>query len=490
MTAPVALPQSQPDTKHPRYRTMRELWQVCRDFLAGTATVRAAREKYLPRHEAEDEASYNLRLLYAVVYNAFARAIDALTGLAFQNDPTLGEDVGPLTTADWENINLQGTHGDVFARRLLLEGLTTGYVGVLVDMPPNPGNLTLAQERAQGIRPYWVMYRAEQIVNWRVGRQADGTIGLTLLVLDEPLEEPDGLFGHKTTAQFRVFRKDEPTGPVVWQVWRQLPNKQYAVTSEGVLTQPRIPFALGRFGPTASDAWLDTRPPLYDLAELNIAHYRVATDRRHIMHLACVPILAEIGSTPPKPGQQERVIGPGALVQIPNPEGDLKYVEPGGTALAPTREELQDLERRMAQVSLAFLASDTRAAETAEAKRIDSAAQNATLSAAIRTLEDLLEEALGYHATYRQERPGGISLNREFEELNLTPEMIKVLSDMVAVGQLDLDTFWELLKQGRILPPGFKADEVKARLLHDGELTLPEEDDPLNDRVPLGGVPS
>jgi hypothetical protein len=482
MTTP-QLANDSPDYKHPQYAVMRALWQVCRDFVAGTATVRAKRETYLPRHEAEEPADYDLRLKYAVVYNAFARALDALTGLAFQNNPELGADVGPQTRADWENIDLKGTHGDVFARRLLLEGLITGYVGLLTDMPPARPNLTLAQERALGVRPYWVMYTAEQIVNWRVGPMDDGQLGLTLLVLDEPVVVPDGAFGQKTIPQFRVFRKDAPGAPVLWQVWRQEAGKAYTIFEEGVLTNPRIPFGVGKFGPTTNGAWLDTRPPLYDLAELNISHYRLLTDRRHIMHLACVPILAEIGSTPPKPGQQQRVIGPGALVQIPNPDGDLKYVEPAGTGLAPTREELQDTERRMAQTSLAFLASETRAAETAEGKRIDSAAQNATLSSTIRALEDLLEEALGHHAYYRNETPGSVTLNRQFEELELTPQMIKVLSDMVAVNQLDLDTFWELLKQGRILPEGFKADVVKARLLDGGALTVPSEKE-LDEKLP------
>lgn len=466
-----------PDTKHPRYAVLQSLWKLCRDFFGGTNTVRSRGQEYLLKHSAEEEESYAIRLKQAVVYNAFARAIGAITGLAFQKDPVLGDDVGVLTQQDWEDVDLQGTHGDVYARNLMVEALITGYVGVLVDHAPAQPALRLDQQRKLNIRPYWVRYTAEQIINWRLGKLGDGRQWWTLLVLSEEVEIPEGDFGTAVVPQYRVFRQEDGAAHPTWELWRPpAKNAKPQKMESGILTTSRIPFRLIALGMEATPGnWTSVTPPLYDLAELNLSHYRLWSDRRNVMHLCCVPILTEIGGTPPKPGQEERVIGPGVLVQIPNPDGSLNYVTPDGTAFEPTATELKETERRMAQVSLAFLASDTRAAETAEAKRIDSAAQNATIGSAIRALEDGLEELLAFNAEYRNEEPGSISLNRDFEGLQLTPELIKILSDMVANNQLDLDTFWDLLKQGRILPPGFKGDLVKAKLMADGALNLPTD---------------
>lgn len=120
----------------------------------------------------------------------------------------------------------------------------------------------------------------------------------------------------------------------------------------------------------------------------------------------------------------------------------------------------------MASLGLAFLVGEKRAAETAEAKRIDSGAQNATLASCVRTLEDQLESSLGFHGQFLSiEEAGSIEINREFDDIALDPTMLDTLSAMEAKGQLSLETLWDLMSQWHLLPSGFNRERERMRIM-------------------------
>jgi len=69
-------------------------------------------------------------------------------------------------------------------------------------------------------------------------------------------------------------------------------------------------------------------------------------------------------------------------------------------------------------MGLAMLAPQKRAAETAEAKRMDKATQDSSLGVVARGVQDAAETALQFHARYLGLDDGGsITVNRDFEGL-------------------------------------------------------------------------
>ena len=135
---------------------------ICRDLWPGTLSVRAKGEDYLPMAPREDRRFYNPRLALSVFFNAFRQTIVALVGLIFRKDPQLGDDVPPQIVEHWENIDLEGTHGDVFVRQVTQDAMTVGHGAILVEFPDTGGAQNREQER--DIRPYWVPYRKEDIL--------------------------------------------------------------------------------------------------------------------------------------------------------------------------------------------------------------------------------------------------------------------------------------------------------------------------------------
>lgn len=472
------------DTRSPAANAIAQPLKMMHDLWGGTPTMRAGREAYLPRSEAESLSDYDNRLRRAEFFNALRQTIEGYAGMVFRRDPQLADDISPTFQDHWENIDNAGTHGAVFAQQVFLAGVRDGGAVILVDYPDVPSGLTLAQEREQGLRPYWVQYDAKRIVSSRVA-WLSGIKTLTQLVLEECATEPDGDFGEREVVRFRVFRlvdagvammremeqagvtpdpevaAQEQGHRVVWELWQYTSDdrKELTQVASGVVrNQTRIPAVHFAAGETI--AWGFARPRLEDLAYTNIAHYQVKSDHRFSLHKASVPILVMKGRDR---SESQVVVGPNMGIDV-SVEGDVKYVEHAGSALNASRTEIQDLEAQMATQGLSLLQRETRAAETAQAKRIDKSAQDSTLAKIARALQDALEQAIEFHAAYLGEEPGSVAVNMDFEALTFDPAFISALSNLQLGNQISLETLWEMLAAGDILPDTFDAAKEQERI--------------------------
>src|SRR5688572_18854459 len=143
---------NQPDYKVAAYTAMSAAWTLVRDVSGGTDTVRAAGETYLPKEPAEKDANYQRRLKRSVFFNAYRRTREALVGMVFKKDPELSEDVPQVIQDHLENVDLAGTHIDVFAKEVFSDAFE-GHVFILVEMQPSlPQGSTLADEKDTGRR--------------------------------------------------------------------------------------------------------------------------------------------------------------------------------------------------------------------------------------------------------------------------------------------------------------------------------------------------
>lgn len=484
-----------PTTTHPSYDRMIADWKLCRDLKRGTRAIHEGGTTYLPKHAAELNGDYQMRSQRTEVYNGFGRTIAAIVGLVFQRDPELPDTAPAPIVEHWKNITGGGIDGPTFTRRIFADALTIGLGGILVDYPPVVAGLTLAAEQKAGARPYWVWYQAENVLSWRMGRK-NGAVVLTQLVLRECVEAPNGLFGTAIIYRYRQLWRD--VTPVIneigvaeeviddtvrFQLWETRDEKNdppEKVGPPGVISnQTEIPFSGCITGNDAGDLW-EAEPPLKDLADVNLAHYQVRADRRHLMHIACVPVPFRKGVL----GRTETVaslaIGANVLIDLPA-DGEFGWAEVTGSALQPTGDELAALERQMASLGMAFLQSETRAAETAEAKRIDTTAQNATIASSARALKMCIDKALGFHAQYLGEKIDECTVNQEFERVVMDAPTMTALSGMEAAGQLDLETFLTLLLRGHVLPEDTDVDEIVGRIALGGGRTSTPNADPTDD---------
>ena len=217
-----------------------------------------------------------------------------------------------------------------------------------------------------------------------------------------------------------------------------------------------IEFATARIGP------FEAEPPLLDLAHLSVAHWQSASDQRHILHVARVPILFGSGfNDENEPDIFE--IGPNRAITGPT-GADLKYVEHSGAAMEAGRQDLLDLEARMAVVG-ADLLLKRPGVMTATQRILDEGAADSQLAAIALEFQDGLERAFGFAARWMGfggDAGGSLSVNREFGTHLRDPSELDLLLRARLNGDISHETFVrELIRRG-VLPEDIDpADEVE-----------------------------
>lgn len=446
---------------------------LVRDIWKGTGHVRTLSTKYLPKFPKETDGGYTARVATSVLFNAFKRTVAGLTGLVMRKDPKLGDDVPEDIVTAWENIDLAGRHGDVFTKDVLENAMVDGHSHIFVDLQEAVKLVNLETGEAQtptledeqDLRPYWINVKKQDVL--RFGQiTIKGRVVLVSLAFREFVLRPVGNFSEEKVERIRDYqlvRDESGQRHVVFRLFERDKSKdasgQWVLISEGLMTINEIPLVTVY---TNRKAFMVSEPPLLDLAYENIAHYQLRSDRMNTLHIAGTPVPVFSGMNEDGP------IGMGADLGLSLPPGaTADYLEPTGASLKETRQELQDIEARMAVLGMSMLKAETRSAETAEAKRLDRGEKDSALSMSARNLQDGTEEALRLHAKWlvpASETGGSMAINKDFQDLKLLPAKIKVYSEAVIAKQISIETFWQILFEGEELPEGFDPEEEKKRL--------------------------
>jgi len=436
---------------------------VVRDLFAGNERVKDKGSTYLPKAPGEDPQNYGTRLQRSVFFNVFRHTIEGLAGFVFRKDPVLSEDVPPAIAEAWENIDLAGTHGDVFARDLLVDGLTAGHAAILVEFPDTGGTQSAGDEMV--IRPYWVPIKKDNILSWRTTTE-HGRIVLTQIVLQETTMVPSGAFGESEQTLYRVLTRNLVNGsPVVgWQLLGISKEKKVFLVDAGLYgNQVEIPLA--EIPTSGRVSLFESTPPLIDLAYLNIAHYQGWSDYATSIHKTCVPILFTAGFSMTDDSGSTIVVGPNSGLSSPDPAGKAEYVSHSGQALTACKEALDDLKGDMASLGVAMLATQKRVAETAEAKRIGKADTDSSLSVTARGLQDGIERALGFHARYLKLDSGGsVKINRDFEDMAMPADLMTAWATLASALSIPVRVVLEAMQEGGRIGPEVDLDELEAEI--------------------------
>lgn len=427
---------------------MAENWQLIDALMGGTKAMRRAGKAYLPQWPAEDAQSYKQRLETATLFPAYERTVAVMTGKPFAKPITVGEDVPKGLQALLENVDREGRNLHAFAAELCQEGLAYGFGGILVDCPPVDTTVrTKADEEKAGVRPYFVHVAHGSILGWRFER-VNGAVRLTQLRILERVEEPDGQFGVKVVEQVRVLE------PGRWEVHRKAKQEDedsWVLFNQGTSSLSVIPF-VPIYGKRKD--FMVGMPPMLELAHQNVEHYQSKSDQQTILHVARVPVMfgKDLGTTPMS-------VGAGAMIIASSKDADLKYVEHSGAAIEAGRISILDLEDRMRQTGAELLV--IKPGNTTEVQTIaDNEQGMCDLQRMMQTLENALDQALGFMAMWVKEKEGGhVSIYRDFGAATLAEASAELLFKMRSSGSLSLATLLAECKRRGILSPEIEVEE-------------------------------
>jgi hypothetical protein len=462
-------------------------WEVMKAVTRGTEYLRENSEAFLPLEPREDYRAYLSRVNRAVFSPYTQRLVRAAAGLILRKPIALEGD--PY----WREIFARDVDGcgsdlDEYARRLLLTSLTYGHAHTLVDFPAPSGARSLAEERAMGRRPYWVEVDPANVYGWRLDRDAAyGT--LTQVRVYEKAIVPEGRFGEKTYEQIRVIE------PGRYEVYRQRnplqaiqsygpgflePNSQssdYEMVESGTYSLGEIPLV------TTYSNKVDTmvsRPPLLDVAYLNLAHFQRQADLIHSLHIASQPLLVLEGWD-----DQTKDMAISVNYAIATQPGNkVYYVEPASSAFEAQSNEIKELQSQMSMLGISTLSQQKFVAESADARRLDKVETNSMLAAVSLDLEQTLQKAFDYAAEYLGLEPPEVSISRDFDVSRLIGQDITAITALFDKGVVSLSEVRAILTQGEILPslefgdlPMEEPDEFESPTEVDDELPETNDDD-------------
>jgi hypothetical protein len=344
-------------------------------------------------------------------------------------------DTSDTITEQLFDVDLNGNDLNVWTYETARKMVRYGHIGTLVDAP------------ADGGRPYWVTYTPRQILGWRTETN-EGKQQLTMLRLQELASVPDGLYGEKVVQQVRVLTPGE------YQIHQKGDKGDFQIVDEGRTSLSEIPFSIAyanRIG------FMESRPPLEDIAELNLKTYQIQSDLDNQLHISAVPMLAFYGF----PSSAEEVsAGPGEAIAFPA-EGRAEYIEPGGTSYEYQFKRLEQLAAQINELGLSAVLGQKLTAETAEAKRINRSQGDSTMMVIAQNMQDMIDNCLQFHAQYlgQNEAAGSCHVNRDFMGTRLDPQEINSLLQLYTAGTITQETLLQQLSDGEVLGDDFDVEE-------------------------------
>ena len=418
-------------------------WAIAESLLEGTACMRLKGEAYLPKWPNEDQKSYEMRIRVATLFPAFKRTVETLAARPFSKPVTVEEGIGKDFELWFKNIDMAGRTIDQFGFDAMRVALGPGLGGILAEHPIKPENVvTKADETAAGMRPYLLLIDPTQILGWR-SETKEGAHRLTMLRIMECVEEIDGEWLTKEIPQVRVLE------PGKWTTHRKNAKGDWAEHETGFTTLMEIPFA-PFYGERI--AFMQGKPPLMELAHLNVKHWQSQSDQDTILHVARVPILVVTGVTETEEKPFELTIGSSAAVKLPD-DAKMEYVEHSGAAIDAGKTSLDGLKEEMRQSGAELLVikpGPTTATEVAT----DNAVGMCALQRTSLMMQDALNQAIRFMAQYAKQNDGKdeyVKLFMDFAAATLAEASASMLIGLSNGGTLSRETLINELKRRGIL---------------------------------------
>ncbi len=392
-----------------------------------------------------------------------------------------------------EDVDLQGNNLDQFAQAWYREALAKGFSHILIETPANDGSVvSLADQRSKNIRPYWVRIPPENLIAAEAIR-INGVETLTHIRFLEYETVRDG-FEESEEVYIRVMELVDLIGdnnPDDFRVeYRRYKKTKKSISGinweliEGPVTTDLKVISLVTFY-TNRKGFMESKPPLLDLAYLNVTHWQSGSDQRSILTVSRFPMLAGSGITDYE--NEKTIVGPYGLLLADDPQGRFYYVEHSGAAIAVGRTDMKDLEESMALYG-AQLLKPRPDRETATARSLDEAATTSNLQRMTFGFMDAMEQAMLLTANMIGKDEGGsVRVNTDFS-INET-EIVDLQTLVTARKDREIshEAFIAELKRRGVLHEDFMvADDLK--LLFSEKLPEPpNQKQPASPKNPVQG---
>lgn len=471
-------------------------WRKIRDVLEGEDQVKDKRTTYMPRPKAQDLEAYTRYVDRSNFYAVAERTVRGLVGLVFRITPMLElpervDYLRDFATPDGHPL-------DTLLRDAVREVTSLGRYGILVDMGEGQTSVTEST-------PFLAPYEAEAI--WRWDEILDPVRGKRALVRVIVEETPATHQSKRVTWLRELFLEKlvdddgEHIGTVYrQQLWRDVDAETRARNVTPISEQEEIrevegfervgdpitPLMNGKplkfipfwFINTFNMLPRPDKPPMLDLANMNLAHWRNSADYEQLLHLVGSPtpwISANFEDT-----ELPTSIGAGTRWLLPA-GAQVGVLEFSGTSADAFVKAMDSKEERMAALGARLIRNQERANVTAETQKLQATAETSVLMNAVQTVELAFNVAIKFLATWAGATESEVDdirleLNKDFFGIPLSANDLKELVAAWQSGAFSRQTLHENLQRGEIIDPKRTLEE-ETELMEAEAPEVPDEVD-------------
>ena len=418
------------------YIRMSHHWHLPMTLWGGTEAMRRAGKRYLPQEEGESDKAYKARLQRTFLYNAFKSTIQRLAGQAFLKDVVV-ENVPKELEYLEHHFDAEGRSITEVAYDMMVHQLRFGKAHGIVDYPSYTHNLTVADERALQIRPYFTIIDPVDLIGWRA-KQVGGASILEQIRIQELIVEPYDDYTDIEVYRVRVFYPDHV------EIYR------FSDDGDAIRDGEDIPFTLGEIPLVTAygekTGFLTSKCPLEDLAWLNLRHWQSSSDQANILHVARVPIFfargfeeGELAST---------TFGPHRGICTSKENAEIKYVEHSGAAIGAGEDDLNRIEEQMYRAGADLLDTRSVSRQTSYSRQTDRTESMSVIQTMIDNLERALENAYEYAGKWIGVDASGVRV-RIADEFSINDDP-NPIDSLIKLGLSEQDLIAELKRRGII----------------------------------------
>ena len=451
--------KAQFDSQHPQYKKYADLWEKCRDCYQGEESVKFKNQRYLPLLSMQESIDYLNYKNRAIFLNVMRRTIHGLVGAALRKTPII--EVPSKMEPYLDDMDLHGMSFTELMQKLLTELLITGRISVVVD-------------RMENGRCYATCYGAESNINWRYEKNYP-----IMAVFAEEIDITDDGFNHEIKNQYRVYDFDDDSNLRIRVALGGIPKNddfdedgdeddyEFEVIHEvypSFRGESLKELPVFTFNSTGLGMDNLSPPPLIDLANISLSHYRTSADLENGRHFTSLP-QAWITGVDADEFRNGLHIGASKAWILPNDNARLGYLEFSGQGLGSLENALKEKEAMMAVVGARLLESK-KGVESAETSRIRQNIETSVLSHIAVTIQNGLRKVLKYMARWEglNENEVHLELNMDFVDVRIPHQEIIALVQAYQMGGISMDTLLYNLKQGEVIPDDVSIDDEREKI--------------------------
>ena len=447
------------DSKHKDYLKLSPIWERCKNAVKGQDAIHDAGEKYLPRLKDQSDEEYKAYKGRATFFNATGRTVDGLVGMVTRKAPVIEAVAG--FSAYSSDVDLQGSTINEMIEHILREVIITNRLGCLVEYPQGVVSATKAQVEKLNIRPYITTYDADDILDWRLER-VNNVMQPVYITLQECAEVMEG--GElKEIPQIRALHLEKNV--YLQRIWQKPKDKDWVQVDEITpLMNGKplnyIPFVL--FG--QAKGFESELPIIYDLVNVNIAHYRVNADYEHGCHFTGLPTPVISGYRSDEKNPEKFYIGSTVAWTFPDKDAKAQYLEFSGQGLDSLVKNLESKEKQMAVLGAKIIEQQKSGVEAENTIRLRASGENSALA----NIAGLVSKQLTKLFTIMGEWAGigavTVALNKDYYPVSLSADDVLKLVQAWQGGGISKDTLMYNLREGEMYRDGW-TDEQEAEAL-------------------------